>query len=1059
MLDEAAAGRGGVAIITGDAGIGKTRLLQEVADRAAGRGWTVASGRCWEEGGAPAYWPWIQVVRAAGGDFAEIAAAAAGSVGEQADPESVRFELFDAVTRFLLRRADESTVLIVLEDMHAADEASLLLLRFLGEAITSAPIGVLCSYRDGEPRIRELASLFAGVARVGTRVQLRGLSQQEVEAYVARVVAGTATAVLATRLHSITGGNPFFLGELIRAADADELAGAVGVAEGDAPWRIPEEVRAVIRRRIDRLSPEASSLLQFAAVGGRVLDLSVLERVSRLKASHLVDVVGESVDAGVLVEDFDGQRHAFAHELVRETLYGDLSARRRAELHLQMGDVLEEVGRGDPDRRLSEIAHHLALAAPLGDMQRTIEYLERAGDRAAIMLAYEEAARHYGRGLQLLGTDAEGADRRRCDLLLRLGDAQWRAGDVGEARSTFEAATAVARRLGDGEPLARAALGYVTALGGFLLYARFEVGGTGAGLLTEALAALPDDDTPLRVVLLSRLAVELYSANEPIERRAKVSDEALEVARRIDDPRALVTAFHARHWTLTVPELVLERLEHTEEMLAAAEQIADREMEFLAHNARFHCFLELGDCAALDREIEAMAVIADLIRQPFYLWHTLCLRVVRAILDARYADAEAMAAKALELGRLRQSEYPTYVFEYAQLFAIRWAQGRLGELWPSVRAHGEAYPWIPRWRDALAAAELGDPQAARAEVERYGRGDFSDVPRDGLWLLHMCTLAECCALIRDERRSRLLYELLLPHGDRNAISYTLQPFGPVALRLATLAATLGQWEDADRHFASARDRCVALGARGVLARVHYEHARMLLARGAADDGRLAAGRLEEAAALAEELELSGLLERIKALRLSAPASATEAAARFQREGELWTIGYDGDTFRLRDVKGLRYIAFLLGSPGRETHAVELAQAVEGVSERAQAGGSPGPAVDAQAKDAYRRRLHELGEELEEARGWGDVERAARAEEEIDALTEQLAQAFGLGGRDRASASPAERARVSVTKAIRSAIKAIGRHSPALESHLTASIHTGQFCSYAPPGELPPRWQL
>ena len=141
MLDEAAAGRGGVAIVTGDAGIGKTRLLQEVADRAAGRGWTVASGRCWEEGGAPAYWPWIQVVRAAGGDFAEIAAAAAGSVGEQADPESVRFELFDAVTRFLLRRADESTVLIVLEDMHAADEASLLMLRFLGEAITSAPIG------------------------------------------------------------------------------------------------------------------------------------------------------------------------------------------------------------------------------------------------------------------------------------------------------------------------------------------------------------------------------------------------------------------------------------------------------------------------------------------------------------------------------------------------------------------------------------------------------------------------------------------------------------------------------------------------------------------------------------------------------------------------------------------------------------------------------------------------------------------------------------------------------------------------------------------------------
>ena len=1058
-LDEAAAGRGGVVIVTGDAGIGKTRLLQEVADQAAVRGWGVATGRCWEEGGAPAYWPWIQVVRAAGGDFAEIAAPSAGSAGDQADPESLRFALFDAVTRFLLGRTDERTVLIVLEDLHAADEASLLLLRFLGEAITSAPIAVLCSYRDGEPRVRELASLFAGLARVGRRLQLRGLSQQEVEAYVARVVGEAGTPLLATRLHSITGGNPFFLGELIRAADADELAGTVSAGKADAALRIPEEVRAVIRRRIDRLSPEASSLLQLAAVGGRVLDLGVLERLSRLKAGHLVDAVGEALDAGVLVEDFDGQRHAFAHELVRETLYGDLSARRRAELHLQMGDVLEELGRGDPDRRLSEIAHHLALAAPLGDMQRTIEYLERAGDRAATMLAYEEAARHYGRGLQLLGTDAEGADRRRCDLLLRLGDAQWRAGDVAAARSSFEAATAVARRLGEGEPLARAALGYVTALGGFLLYARFEVGATGAGLLTEALAALPDDDTALRVILLSRLALELYSANEPIERRAKVSDEAVEVARRIDDPRALVTAFHARHWTLTVPELVLERLEHTEEMLSAAEQIADREMEFLAHNARFHCFLELGDGPALDREIEAMAVIADLIRQPFYLWHTLCLRVVRAILDARYADAEEMAATALELGRLRQSEYPTYVFQYAQLFAIRWAQGMLRELWPSLRAHGEVYPWIPRWRDALAAAELGDRQAARSEVERYARRDFADVPRDGLCLLHLCTLAECCALIGDERRGRLLYELLLPHGDRNAISYTLQPFGPVALRLGMLASMFEQWTDADRHFASARERCEALGARGVLARVLYEHARMLLARGAGDDGRLAAARLEEAAALSEELELPGLLERITALRVTPPASVTAASARFQREGEIWTIGYDGDTFRLRDVKGLRYIAFLLGSPGRETHAVELAQAVEGVSEHANAGGPPGPALDTKAKDAYRRRLQELGEELEEARGWGDVERAARAEAEIDALTKELAQAFGLGGRDRPGASPAERARVSVTKAIRSAIKSIGRHSPALESHLATSIRTGQFCSYAPPGELPPRWQL
>jgi hypothetical protein len=557
------------------------------------------------------------------------------------------------VTRFLLDR--EEPLVVLVEDLHAADEPSLLLLRFLGEAIPESRMLVLCSYRGGEPRVRELAPLFGGVARVGRRIALGGLSEAEVETYVRRAVGEADTHGLAGRLHEITGGNPFFLGEVLRGITVEQLSAWASEDVEDPALRIPEEVRAVIRQRVAGLSPEGASLLQIAAVGGREIDLDVLERMSQLSPRSLVDVIGEGLDAGVLVEDVGGRRRAFAHELVRETLYEDLPARRRLELHLRMGSVLEQLGRGDLDRRLSEIAHHLALAAPLGDVQRAVDYLERAGDRAETLLAYEEAARHYTRALQLLGTEAAGADRRRCDLLLRLGDAQWRAGDASAARASFEDATAVARRLGDGELLARAALGYVTALGGFLLYARFEIGATGAGLLVDALAALPDEDSPLRVSLLSRLAVEMYSANEPIERRAAASTEAIEMARRLGDSRALVTAFHARHWALTVPERVYERLQHTDEMLAAAEQIADREMEFLAHNARLHCFLELADGPALDREIEAMVQIAELIRQPSYLWHTICLRVVRAILDARYEDAEGLAQTALEIGATSSS--------------------------------------------------------------------------------------------------------------------------------------------------------------------------------------------------------------------------------------------------------------------------------------------------------------------------------------------------------------------------------------------------------------------
>ena len=1053
-LDLVAARRGSLFLITGEPGIGKTRLMQEVAGVAVDQGWRVLVGRCWEEGGAPAYWPWIQIVRAAGGEFERLAPIPDSTGPGSADPDSVRFRLFDAATQFLLDAARLRPLVIVLEDLHAADVSSLLLLRFLGEAIDHAPILVLGSYREAESRVHELATMFGELVRVGRRVSLRGLSTEEVAAYVA-LVAGDTARHDAAKLREITGGNPFFLGEVMRLLTAGVPLGEADEALRDPMLRVPEEVRSLIRRRVAGLSQEAISSLHVAAVIGREFDVRVLERTSQLRPERLLDVVAEAVAAGVVLEGPATGRYTFVHELVRETLYEDLPPSRRLELHLLIGRTLEELSRGDLDPPLSEIAHHLALAAPLGDVEEACDYLLRAGDRASSVLAYEEAALHYERALQLLGSAEDDSAQRRGELLLRLGDAQWRAGDASAARSSFERATEVARRMVDAEMLARAALGYVSALGGFLLSARFEVGGTGVGLLEEALAALPEGDSSLRAWLLARLTAELYSANEPVERRVAVSEEAIGMARRLDNPKALVTALHSRHWALTTPGRALERLAHTGEMLRVAQETGSRELEFLAHNDRFFCFLELCDRGGMETEIEAMTAIAELIRQPFYRWHAICLQTIRATLDGRFADAERHAGEAFEIGSLRKSGFPAYVFRYAQLFAIRWSQGRLRELWPQIEGHAERFPWIPRWREALAAAELGDAEAARAEVERHARRGFGDLPLDGLWLVHVCGLAECCVLTGDVQRGEQLYELLLPHAELNAISYTQQSFGPAALRLGMLATLLERSEEAERHFMTAMECCELLGARAIRARVLLEHARSLLARGGVGNKNRASSLLDEAHRLCEELDMPGPLQRIAAL--ARPMQAP--AASFRREGDDWTISYGGNTFRLRDVKGLRYIDFLLGSPGKEVHALELAQAAEGVGAtngRSQASKAE-PVLDAQAKQAYRRRLEELGEELQEARDWGDPERVAGIEEEVGALTEELARAAGLGGRDRELPSPAERARVSVTKAIRSAIKAIERHNPELGAHLAASIHTGRFCSYAPPGEKPPAW--
>jgi tetratricopeptide (TPR) repeat protein len=935
--------------------------------------------------------------------------------------------------------------------------------------LAGARILLVASYRDAEKRVRELPDVFAELARVGRRIPLRGLSRTDIEAYVATVTGSTVSRQAVARLHEVTGGNPFFLGEVVRLLAAGDTLESLDEPAKGPLLRIPEEVRTLIRRRVSALPRKAVAALRLAAVIGREFDLHLLQRASRLSVTRMMAVLAEAAAVGLIAEvSATPRRYSFTHDLVRETLYDDLRPRRRIELHQAVGRLLESVHGDDLDPYLSEIAHHLLLAAPLGDAGQAVEYLVRAGDRASAVLGYEEAAIHYRHALELLAGARSGASLQRGDLLLRLGDAQWRSGDGSGARLTFERAIDVARRSADPEMLARAALGYVTALGGFLLYARFPAGDTGMGLLEEALAALPPDDSALRAHLLAHLALEMWSGTEPVEQRVAISEEAIAMARRLDHSEALVTGLHARHWALTSPGRALERLAHTEEMLRVARETVNPEIEFLAHDARLHCYLELCDRWGVETETQAMTAIAERMRQPFYRWHTVCLRTLGATLDGRFVDAERLAREALELAG--QSEYTTYVSRYAQMLAIRWAQGRLAELWPEIQDHGERFPWIARWRDALAAAELGDQEAARRELERHAVRGFGALPRDGFWILHLCGLADACVLVGDARRGLQLYELLLPHAGDNAVYYSKQPFGPAALRLGKLAALLERWEDAERHFATALGCCEQLCARAIRARVLLEHAQALAARDEGGDRERIATMLEEAARLCEELGMAGLQERVAAQRERPSAAPPASDAIFRREGEFWTIAYGGQTFRLRDVKGLRYIASLLACAGSEVHVLELVSAATGGPAGARARhadnglvvswpSEPDPVLDDRAKAGYARRLQELEAELEQARDWGDTERAARLEDELDLLTGELARAVGLRGRDRTFSSPAERARISVTKAIRTAIRLIDKHCPELAAHFEASIQTGRSCSYVTPSAPPPSWSL
>jgi tetratricopeptide (TPR) repeat protein len=1077
-LTEAAAGRGGVFLLGGEPGIGKSRLMEVVALLAHELGWIVLTGRCWDGGGAPAYWPWVQVVRAAGGDLDELVATPQGA-SDSLDPDVARFRLFDAVARFLHDRARDTPVLVLLDDLHAADEPSLLLLRFIASSAEDQRVVVIGAYREGEPRSLLRAELFGEVARLGWRIPLRGLSTSEVASFLTQVGGETPRDEVVDRVRAVTGGNPFFLGEIVRELIAQ---GRLRTADEATMRRLPEEVRAIIRIRFAALSPDAVSTLRAAAVLGRDLDLKVLAEGSSLSLERIAAVLDDAVRVGILSEDpREAGRYSFAHDLVRETLYEDLPPATRMELHLQAGMVSERLYRDDLGPHLAEIAHHFAQAAPLGDVDRAIDYSLRAADRAIAVFAYEDAAALLERALPLL-PPAIDTERRRAEILMRLGDARTKAGDTEGGRACYEGVAVVARAIGDHTLLAEAALAHVTrgspvrlGFGAIIVTSLFEAGTRSVALLEEAERALPPEDSSLRARTLARLAAELYQFRQT-DRSDALSREAVDMALRLGDPEALVEALHGRHWATLAPDSIDERLANAQEMLLVATGAAREEAAFLARHARLHCRLELCDISGVDAELSAMEQLSARIQQPFYFWHVASLHGMRALLQGRPAEAERIVGDALEFGQVRQSEDVSYMHEQAQLVAIRWTQGRMEEVRDRIRDHGERHPEIARWRNALVAAELGDERAARAEVERHAPHGFTDLPRDGLFILHACALAQASVLIGDERRAQLLYDQLAPFADRNAVSISTLAFGPVTMRLGSISSLLGRWDEAERHFDDAAERCGSLGARAISAMLLIERARMFRWRAGRGDVERARASLDASLAISDDLGLPGIAERARAIapgRAQRPVGVgaprddgtTAGPSVFRREGQYWTVRHRGEMARLPDRKGLRYLGELLRAPGREVHVLELMRVADpGAPLPAEpgfgvTGGEAEEAIlDPRAKREFRRRLLELDADLEQAGSRHDIERASRIKVEIDAIRHELASAAGLGGRDRHMPSPAERARVSVTKAIRGAVRAIATDCPQLGLHLEASVRTGRLCSYAPPGEAAPDWQ-
>jgi DNA-binding SARP family transcriptional activator/tetratricopeptide (TPR) repeat protein len=883
--NEALAGTRQLVLLAGDAGIGKTRLSAEVGRRAHDDGALVLYGRFDEEALAP-YQPVVEMVRgwSSGASLEPLRArlgvradelgillpefGPAPAQSETTDPDAQRLRFFDAVAALLGEIGAQVPVVVVFDDLHWADRPTLQLLRHLVRAPQPRRALLIGTYRDAELEPgHPLLELIGDIRREGMlkRLQLAGLDESEVAELVSVLGVAAPEPGFVHTLHGETDGNPFFIEEVVR-----HVRDSAGVSLTDAG--VPEGVREVTARRLRRLDAESRQALQVAAVIGREFDFDVLEAVAPQQGDELIAALEAGVEARVLRETGRVGRYSFTHALVRATLYDGLSQLRRARLHGRVGEAIARLRSVDLDPHLPQLAHHFAQAAPVEQPERAIDFALAAARRADRLLAWEEAAEHYRAALRARELAGAVEDRVRGELLLALGASEDRAGSEEAARQTFLAAAGTARGLGDAPLLGRAALGFA---GQWSILGRVD--DARLALLEEALAALGDEDSPLRARLLARLALELYYSGEP-ERRLELSAEAVALAHRLGDPRTLAACLDARHYALWRPENVHERLEVAAQLRRVAEETGDAELELEGAGWTVVDLLELGDVQGADIQIAAASKLAEALQRPIWLWWTSLLHCTRAQLAGRFDDAERLANETLEIGRHGQAE--NAVNYYAQaMFNIRREQGRLEEVEPSVRRSIDLYPALVAWRAALALllVELGRMDEAQEEFSGLAESGFDSIPRDANWLIAVTLLAEVCGALRDGVGAAALYGLLEPYAGRNVVVGRAATCNGSASRLlGILAGVMRDWDVAESHFADALTMHERMGARPWEARTQLAYAEMLLARRRRGDKARARELLADAAVTADALGMPVVAERARAL---VPAGAAGPGGR------------------------------------------------------------------------------------------------------------------------------------------------------------------------------------
>jgi tetratricopeptide (TPR) repeat protein len=1033
-ITRAADSHGGLVLVTGEAGIGKTTLVTAAMDGPRRDGALVLSGSCWDSAAAPGYWPWTQVIRAlrrqaSEREWAKANEAAGSSLGfllggADTDEPTAGFQLYDAVTSALVAIAQSRPVVVVLDDLHWADPESVRLLEFVAQHTWFERLLLIGTYRDVEVEAADhpLAPLMLPLLARATTITLTGLEEAEVGALITRTTGVEPAAKLVAEVHLRTGGNPFFVEQTARLWHS-----------GSPLTTVAPGVRDAVRRRLSLLAPVVSTMLTGAAVLGREFDRRVLAATVSAPVAQVARLLDEAVAARLVTPLGEG-RFAFAHDLVRETLYESVEEEQLRSRH---ADVVRALDSTALAARIfpADLARHAYLAGAELEPSRVVDLLTTAAKDARRRMAFEESVGHYRRALELVGQD----DPRRILGYLELGGVTYHAGQDEDAGEAFQQAADAAVRLADPATLARVALTlYSTndkvadpALKATLLrlaHAKLVAGGE-ATQSTEKSENSQDSGKSL-----DQLAHEL-------------TRQLIDIARIEGDHDQLGFSLWTMHDRLWGVGHAAERLALTDELVSVARRSGDAETEQWANSLGWVAAIEQGDPGYVSR-FNAFVRLAETSPQPSLADFSDIDQSIIAAMRGRFAESAAFLTKGLASFEESGHQHLEYTRHHLW-WAFHTLQGDFDALDAlHQHVHEARYPYSELLAGITAAGRGDADTAARCLAVADGRAKPVGPTFQPLLMRLRAMVA---SLTGDQEVCARSMGELAPHVGTWLVSmYGCDIGGPVWLWLAGVEAARHRWSEAIEGFTEALRSAELLDARPWVIEAKVGLAAALSGRGRPEDKERAEALAEQAAREAAEI---GVRHRASDARRPERPAGNE----FRRAGAVWTLAMAGRTVSLPDAKGLRDLHVLLSSPGAEIPAVRLLDPAGGeeVVAASRLGGDE--LLDATARAAYRRRLVLLDERIDEATLSGDDNAAASLDEEREALLTELRAAAGLGGRNRRLGDEAERARKTVTARIRDTLRKLSDRHPELAEHLREAVSTGTTCSYSP--SRPTNWHL